>query len=130
MRLLFCVTLAILPLGLAAGSPDEGKRLFALHCAACHGSDARGEGTVGGALEANPADLTRLAERNGGRFPRSDAVRKIDGRNPVDGHGGEMPVYGWFFEGPETRIPSDSGEMIVTTEAISQIILWLETVQR
>jgi mono/diheme cytochrome c family protein len=129
MRLLVCLTLLILPQGGTAGSLDKGERLFALHCAACHGSDARGGGTLGGSLEADPADLTRLATRNGGVFPRVDAVRKIDGRSPIAGHGGEMPVYGWFFDGPETQMPAQSGETIITTEAISRIILWLESVQ-
>lgn len=108
----------------------EGKRLFALHCAACHGTDARGAGTVAGALEENPADLTRLERRNNGIFPTNQTIEKIDGRAQLSSHGGSMPVYGWFFEGPAATITTPDGETVETTRAISQIVAWLEAQQR
>ena len=130
MRLSVGLATLLLALSLSAGRAEDGERLFALHCAACHGTDARGDGTVGHALGTDPADLTRLAARNSGVFPRAQAARKIDGRDPLTAHGGEMPVYGWFFEGPEVRLSTENGESVLTTAPIAAIILWLESVQQ
>ena len=45
-----------------------------------------------------PADLTRLAEKNDGRFPYSRVFAVIDGRYLVPAHGErEMPVWGRQF---------------------------------
>ena len=54
------------------------------------------------ALTRKPADLTQIAKRNGGKFPRDVVYRTIDGRNPAFGHGGpEMPVWGGVFSRAE-----------------------------
>ena len=67
-------------------------------CAVCHGADGAGNGALAGALKQAPPDLTRLAEQNGGRFPFERVFRIIDGRTPVEGHGGtDMPVWGRTF---------------------------------
>lgn len=37
---------------------DEGRRLFALHCAPCHGDEGRGDGQNASRLSPRPPDLT------------------------------------------------------------------------
>jgi mono/diheme cytochrome c family protein len=80
-----------------ARSDRDGHVLYTTHCASCHGTGARGDGPVAGSLRVPPADLTQLAARNGGTFPRAKAQRVVDGRD-VGAHGNpDMPVWGDAF---------------------------------
>src|SRR5581483_1028115 len=51
-------------------SPASGRDMYMHYCAVCHGRQGRGGGPAAGALKAQPADLTTLAQRNHGQFPR------------------------------------------------------------
>ncbi|MEM9576234.1 MAG: cytochrome c [Pseudomonadota bacterium] len=131
MRLTYIVLFTLWPA--LSGADDleaQGKRLFALHCAACHGEDARGTGSVGTALDTNPADLTVLARNNGGAFPVLRVVARIDGRVAVKAHDATMPAYGYFFDGPVETLQTASGDTVQTTRAIAQIVTWLKSMQR
>jgi mono/diheme cytochrome c family protein len=77
----------------------EGPALYKAYCAACHGTDARGNGPFALALKVAPPDLTRIAERNGGSFPMGRVERIIAGEEPLgSGHGTrQMPVWGPIF---------------------------------
>src|SRR5262245_4123953 len=93
------VLLAALGCGAETREEPTGAALYARHCAACHGAEARGDGPMAPALSRPPADLTTLARRNGGRFDAARVTAVIDGRSPVAGHGSrEMPVWGVVFE--------------------------------
>jgi mono/diheme cytochrome c family protein len=75
-----------------------GANNFAQYCVACHGNDAKGTGTLAATLKPKPADLTLLASRNGGTFPRDMVLQVIDGSKKVKGHGGgDMPAWGEAF---------------------------------
>jgi mono/diheme cytochrome c family protein len=39
-------------------NPVAGKRIYAQHCADCHGPTGKGDGTVGRALRLTPTDFT------------------------------------------------------------------------
>src|SRR4029434_5998453 len=56
-----------------------GRDSFDRYCAACHGADGRGAGPVASALKTRPADLTTLAERNSGSFPRQAGISFVEG---------------------------------------------------
>ena len=76
-----------------------GADLYRQYCSACHGPDGKGQGPLAGALKTPPADLTRIAERNGGKFDETALMSVIDGRRTVAAHGPrEMPVWGARFE--------------------------------
>jgi mono/diheme cytochrome c family protein len=77
----------------------SGQDLFDFYCATCHGRDAKGKGPVALALKTRPADLTILARRNAGTFPKAEVVAAIDGTGrPLPAHGpGDMPVWGPLF---------------------------------
>ena len=84
-----------------------GRDNFERYCASCHGVDARGEGPVAPALRVAPADLTALARKNGGTFPRERVLAFISGTGPavVSAHGSaDMPVWGPIFKALD---PSD-----------------------
>ena len=77
--------LLILPL-LGACVPDEpptGAEDFAAFCSSCHGAGGKGDGPMAGTLEHRPANLTRLARRNGGEFPKLRVMAKIWGYTAV-----------------------------------------------
>ncbi len=84
---------------------------------------------MAGILENAPADLTRLAANNDGVFPTRRVVSQIDGRTPLSGHGGEMPVYGWFFKGSPVTLYAETGTEIPTTRAVADLIAWLKAIQ-
>jgi mono/diheme cytochrome c family protein len=84
-----------------------GHDLFKFYCATCHGRDGRGEGPAAQSLKIPPADLTRLARRNNGTFPRTRVEQFVahggDASTPAHGSA-EMPVWGPVFLGLD---PSD-----------------------
>lgn len=81
----------------AASTDADGQALYTTHCASCHGTSARGNGPVAASLRVPPADLTQVAAKNGGNFPRAKAYRVVDGRD-VGAHGNaDMPVWGDAF---------------------------------
>lgn len=76
-----------------------GREAFLRHCASCHGEGGKGDGPLASELTAAPADLTRIAARNEGRFDERALMRVIDGRREVAAHGDrDMPVWGAVFE--------------------------------
>ena len=105
------------------GDSLVGKDSFEAYCATCHGSAARGDGPVAGALKGTPADLTMLAGHNHGVYPR-DRVRAVltgAGRT-VAAHGTtEMPIWGPLFRAFE----SDARVRV----RIDNLVNYLETVQ-
>ncbi|MBM4382779.1 MAG: cytochrome c [Deltaproteobacteria bacterium] len=79
--------------------PAGGAALFAKHCASCHGATGVGDGPLAAELRTPPADLTRIAERNGGKFDEAAVMSAIDGRRAVAAHGPrDMPVWSEVFQ--------------------------------
>ena len=89
---------AVLPAVIRAAEPEEdfmGLTEYEIACMPCHGVDAKGNGPQAKSLRTPPADLTRIAAKNGGVFPDREIYDIIDGRGVIDGHGTrEMPVWG------------------------------------
>lgn len=106
------------------GAAAKGKVIYQRYCASCHGAEARGNGVIAGELRLPPADLTRLAKRNGGRFPFDRVARAIDGRQKTGAHGApDMPLWGEVFPKTEgTEAPS-------VQSAIGRITHYLWSVQ-
>ena len=72
---------------------DLGKREFDNNCAACHGRDGKGAGSITDLLKRSPPDLTTMTKRNGGIFPVARAYDVIEGAGV--GHGTrDMPIWG------------------------------------
>src|SRR5688572_24035792 len=108
------VVFALLGLMPAAQAPQQprpalidslaGRDSFELYCASCHGSGGRGDGPIARELRTRPADLTTLARRNDGAFPREAVRGYITGTGrAVAAHGTtEMPIWGPLFRAFES----------------------------
>ena len=85
--------------------PLNGVTLYRNYCASCHGVDGKGVGPMAEWLRITTPDLTRIAKREGGKFPSARVQRIISGEeNIVAGHGTrEMPVWGPVF----SRVEND-----------------------
>ena len=76
----------------------SGKQLYVQFCAACHGEQGRGDGPVSSSFRVEVPDLTLLARRHGGTYPRDLVERIIDGRHILGAHGARtMPIWGQEF---------------------------------
>ena len=117
--------------GSAASAEDTGRgeRLFADHCAVCHGVEARGDGPMAAILSVAPANLTMLSASNDNVFPVDRIIRRIDGTTEVLAHGGPMPVFGMLLEGPSNVILAPDGSEIIAAESIVEITTWLQEIQ-
>jgi mono/diheme cytochrome c family protein len=105
---------------------------FRLYCAGCHGEGGVGDGPIADTLEKRPADLTTLAKRNGGVFPRERVLAVIDGREEVKQHGDrDMPVWAdWFkLEAGEGLGGAEGSEKHVRAR-IEKMVDFLETLQQ
>jgi mono/diheme cytochrome c family protein len=75
-----------------------GQDVFRQYCAVCHGTSAKGDGPAAPALKTKPADLTRISQKNGGKFPEVRVQRVIRGEDEVIAHGSrDMPIWGEIF---------------------------------
>jgi mono/diheme cytochrome c family protein len=106
------------------GESLTGRESFDRYCAPCHGPGGRGDGPVAPALRTRPADLTRLAQRNDGTFPRDRVRGFVTGADrSLAAHGTtEMPIWGPLFRAFE----SDAR----VRERIENLLTHLESLQR
>ena len=87
----------------------EGKDLYREYCAVCHGVDAKGGGPAAAALKRNPTDLTQLARRNGGTYPKLAVKMSITNNGAIEHGTVEMPIWGSVFS--NTGQDKDLGDM-------------------
>ena len=131
-----CVLVAFFGISIAAAAQTRGTQApsvlieslagrdsFELYCAACHGDGGRGDGPVATALRTRPADLTLLARRNNGAFPRDRVRDFITGTaRPPAAHGTtDMPVWGPMFQAFESDVR--------VRERIANLVAYIETLQ-
>lgn len=128
LALLFTPALALAQAQETRGDPAAGAELYARYCATCHGADAHGDGPMASILLIQPTDLTQLTRRHDG-FPVGRVVRRIDGRDPLVSHGSPMPVWGDFFQGEDAALKAETGQPILTSRPIVDLVAWLESVQ-
>jgi mono/diheme cytochrome c family protein len=102
-----------------------GHDLFAFYCATCHGRKGTGDGPVAAALKSPPSDLTLLARRSGGTFPRQRVEAFVTNGGDVltPAHGSaDMPVWGPVFRGLD---PSDA----LVKVRIANVVTYNESIQ-
>jgi mono/diheme cytochrome c family protein len=124
--------LILAALGLAACAPEtempgpsEGAAIFAANCAACHGADAGGgEMRIAG---KRPPDLTRIAARNDGAFPRARVLSTIDGYR-LGTHDRAMPEFGAILGGDTVPVPIGD-RLTPTPRPLAALLAYLEEVQ-
>jgi len=98
----------------------QGPDLYGAYCASCHGVSAKGDGPMTASLKVKPADLTRIAARNGGRFPLMRVEKIISGEElPPTGHGAsDMPVWGPIF----SRVERDQDLGLVRIDNLARYL--------
>lgn len=129
LTVLTLIALCTLPTFGMAQDAEVGHDLYQTHCATCHGTDARGGGPMAPVLMVLPPDLRNVTARNGGIFPVARVISRIDGRDPLVSHGSAMPVYGDFFEGDDTPIKAETGQPMMTSRPIVDLIAFLRDIQ-
>lgn len=103
MRVILLISsIALLGWNVTARAADyvamSGKELYDRFCASCHGVTGRGDGPVASSLKVEVPDLTLIARRAQGAYPRDRIEKIIDGRYIVAAHGSRtMPVWGEDF---------------------------------
>lgn len=120
-------------LGLAACVPEKtptGAEDFAAFCSSCHGMGAKGDGPMAAGLTKRPADLTRLARRNDGEFPKLRVMAKIWGYTGGKGGAAIMPDFGALLDSP--LVPYDAGDGIEspTPLRLVQLAEYVESLQK
>jgi hypothetical protein len=95
------------------------------YCSPCHGRDGTGHGPVALALTTPPTNLTQLAAKNGGVFPRARVRDYITNGTPnIPAHGSSvMPVWGPTFRA------LDSSDRSVAVR-IANVVEYLATIQK
>jgi mono/diheme cytochrome c family protein len=107
---------------------EMGAETFQQYCTACHGLDGRGNGPAAGALKKPPADLTRISERRGGKFPEGEIAKIIDGRFAIQAHGTrEMPIWG---EHLGLGIPDDQLSEAIVRGKVATLVEYLKSIQQ
>lgn len=123
--------ICLAPMTALAAEPDTlaGAELFDQFCTVCHGESATGDGPMVEILTVKPADLTQLSASNDGVFPVFRVIRQIDGRDPMLAHGGAMPLFGEIFDFPDSAIAAETGQPIITSQALVDIVGYLMSIQ-
>ena len=104
-------------------SAGSGKEMFDAYCASCHGVDAKGNGPAAAGLKQRPADLTLLAQKNGGKFPTREVMTSIqDVTQNVHGSK-DMPVWGPILSSVSSNSPT------IVTQRISNLTNYIESLQ-
>jgi hypothetical protein len=110
--------------------PVSAEAAFARYCAPCHGEDGRGNGKLAFRLSKPAPDLTKLTVRNGGVFPRERLARLIDGREQINAHDREMPIWGeWFKLEAEEGFEGPAGEEAKIRKRIDDLLNLLQSMQ-
>lgn len=93
----------------SANPTSAGEATYMTYCALCHGAGA-GRGVFADALKKSAPDLTEIAKRNGGMFPRAH-VEAIIRDGGVTGHG-TMRLLAWeqYFR---QDVPPERADQIV-----------------
>lgn len=101
-----------------------GKQTYKEYCAACHGLDGKGNGPAASSLRKQPANLTTIAKRHGGKFPDEYVKSVLQFGLGFSSHGSsEMPVWGPIFQYVENYNEA------AVRRRINNLCEFLETIQ-
>ena len=123
--------LSIAVVGNVCAAEPFGAQEYRDNCARCHGVDAKGNGPDANEKPGyRAADLTHVARRHGGQFPRETIYDVIDGGKRLPGHynfNSPMPLWGLSFQ-LEGKEYTDQSEAAVKRR-INALVAYLESIQ-
>jgi mono/diheme cytochrome c family protein len=103
---------------------NSGKEMFNSYCAVCHGKDAKGNGPAASAMKNAPTDLTKLAQKEGGKYPAAHVAAVIRGQASTPSHGSQdMPIWGPLFSS------ISQGRQGIVQQRITNLVSYLEGLQ-
>ncbi|MEX5727253.1 hypothetical protein Ga0609869_000606 [Rhodovulum iodosum] len=125
------VTILAGMLALAGCAPPEpsGRELYMQLCAGCHGATGKGDGPAVATMEYEPADLTTIRQRNGGRFPFVEVMATIDGYGRGTRVYGPMPEFWPLLEGKMVLAETDLGVYTPTPARLVALADYVESIQ-
>ena len=111
--------------------PPEGAALYAENCAMCHGPAGRGDGPLAAGQDPAPPDLTRIAARAGGDFPRAEVLSTIDGYTRMDAAeaGPGMPEFGLLLRGETVPVDVGDDRLTPVPRPLAALMVYLESIQ-
>jgi mono/diheme cytochrome c family protein len=129
------IVAALLLLSLCANAfaaEPSGAKEYKDNCARCHGPEAKGNGPDANEKPGyHPADLTQIARRHGGKFPRDRIYEVIDGGNRMPGHynfDSPMPLWGLSFQVEGKQYTPESEAAV--RGRINALVDYLESIQQ
>lgn len=136
-----CVATGLLLAWSSAFALDQATRTkigedeYNRSCASCHGASAKGDGPVAAVLTEAPPDLTKINQRNDGKFPTNKIYQMIDGEAAMGPHGTkQMPVWGDRYRveaiGQMAGIPHDLTPEVIVNGRILSLVYYLESIQK
>jgi len=103
---------------------SSGQEMFKSYCAVCHAEDGKGNGPAATALKVPPADLTALAQKNGGKYPALHVSSVVRGEAELPAHGSkDMPVWGPLF------LRLSQGHEAEVQQRIANLNQYIESIQ-
>jgi len=103
---------------------NSGKEMFNSYCAVCHGTDAKGNGPAASAMKTPPTDLTKLAQKEGGKYPAAHVAAVIRGQASTPSHGSQdMPIWGPLFSS------ISQGHQGAVQQRITNLVSYVEGLQ-
>lgn len=122
--------LVIVPILLGAAQCEAaGKDLFQIHCAGCHGINAKGLRSEHSDARYDTPDLTRLKEKFGGVFQKGLVREIVSGKNLTRGYPTDMPIWEELIEQNYIGTGDAGSREAATTIIINEIVNYLEEVQ-
>jgi len=105
-------------------SKYDGGSDYQAFCSTCHGASGKGDGVVGATLRRRPTDLTQLAKKNAGVFPRDKVFKTIEAGAKAHGGSPDMPEWSSVFA---KSVQSDGAGQV--KDRIDSLVNYLETLQ-
>jgi len=118
---------------LAAATPlsaqSVGEQIFLKNCITCHGVTGHGDGPRAIHLKTRPADLTRIAARRDGVWPRLEVMSILDGYMKVTNPREDMPVFEGFLDNDMVEFDTGNGMTTMVPAKLIAVANYLETIQ-
>lgn len=102
----------------------NGQATYLRYCASCYGKTGKGDGPAAMAMKTSPADLTTLAKRHEGKYPRGYVSAVLNFGKSFASHGSEdMPIWGARFRKIDlVRDP-------LGQQHVADVVAYLESIQ-